>query len=176
MDSPQTLRVAVRDALAYVSEQPGVMEAEVFASANANVTLRLNYTSHIPCNGVEEPKSVESSGISVRAAFRSYDGTKIGVGSEPSDLTQDGVIRALEKARQGAVRDPDFENLPRPLPSYLSTPSGLSEYHDPTLVRLRNSKLLAHGWNMLGQALDVFQSSEDLLADPGTVSLRTAGE
>lgn len=164
MDSPQTLRVAVRDALEYVSQQAGVIEAEVFASANANVTLRLNYTSHIPCNGVEEPKSVESSGISVRAAFRSYEGTRIGVGSEPSDLTQSGVIRALEKARQGAVRDPDFENLPRPLPSYLSTASGLSEYHDPTLVRLRNSKLLAHGWNMLGQALDVFQSSEDLLA------------
>lgn len=164
MDSPQTLRVAVRDALEYVSQQPGVMEAEVFASANANVTLRLNYTSHIPCNGIEEPKSVESSGISVRAAFRSYDGTKIGVGSEPSDVSLAGAMRALDKARQGAVRDPDFENLPRPLPPYLLSDSGLSEYHDPTLVRMRNSKLLAHGWNMLEQALDVFQSSEDLLA------------
>ncbi len=156
----QTLRVAVRDALAYVADQPGVVEAEVFASSNSNITLRLNYTSHIPCNGVEEPKSIESSGIAVRAAFRSYDGTKIGQGSEPSDLTQSGIERALEKARQGAVRDREFVSLPKPV---AHTPA-LTEYHDPSLMRLRNSKLLAHGWDMLRRALDVFQSSEDLLA------------
>ena len=156
----QTLRVAVRDALAYVADQPGVVEAEVFASSNSNITLRLNYTSHIPCNGVEEPKSIESNGISVRAAFRSYDGTKIGMGSEPSDLTQSGVERALEKARQGAVRDREFVSLPKPS----ANRTMLAEYHDPSLMRLRNSKLLAHGWDMLREALDVFQSSEDLLA------------
>ena len=52
------LRAAVKDALAYLSAQPDVAEAEVFASANANLTVRLNYTSHIPGNGVEEPKLV----------------------------------------------------------------------------------------------------------------------
>lgn len=60
------LRSSARDALAYVSAQPGVAEAEVFASANGNLTVRLNYTSHIPSNGVEEPKSVESHGLGIR--------------------------------------------------------------------------------------------------------------
>ena len=155
-----TLRVAVRDALTYISEQPGVVEAEAFASSNSNVTLRLNYTSHIPCNGIEEPKSVESSGIALRVAFRSYDGTRIGLGTEASDLSLNGVTRALEKARQGAVLDREFDSLPR---SVAQRPS-LAEYHDPYLMRLRNSKLLGQGWDMLRQALDVFQSSEDLLA------------
>ncbi len=155
-----TLRVAVRDALAGISGQPDVVEAEVFASANTNVTLRLNYTSHIPCNGVEEPKSVESSGIAVRAVFRSYEGMKIGLGSEPSDLSPAGVIRALEKARRSAVPDREFDNLPR-----LTSPqSPRASYHDPSLVRLRNSKLLSLGWDLLGEALNTFQSSEDLLA------------
>ena len=109
-----TLRTAVREALAYVSAQPDVAEAEVFAAANANLTLRLNYTSHIPSNGVEEPKSVDSYGLSVRAVFNTPEGLKTGQGSEPSDLSLDGAARALDKARQGAVLDPEFVSLPTP--------------------------------------------------------------
>ena len=154
------LRIAVRDGLAYVTEQPDVVEAEVFASANTNLTLRLNFTSHIPCNGVEEPKSIDSCGLAVRAVFRTRQGIKIGLGSEASDLSQTGIANALEKARQGAVLDPEFDCLPK---TPLIEPT-LFQYHDPTLVRLRNSKFLAHGWDVLRQGLGVFQSSEDLLA------------
>ena len=154
------LRIAVRDGLAYITEQPDVLEAEVFASANLNLTLRLNYTSHIPCNGVEEPKSVESYGLGVRAVFRTPQGNKTGVGSEPSDISREAVSRALEKARQGAVLDPEFDSLPR---GSGNTPT-LFAYHDPSIVRLRDTKLVSHGWNMLWKGLDAFQSSEDLLA------------
>ena len=42
------LRTAAREALAYVRAQSDVGEAEVFASATGNLTVRLNYTSHIP--------------------------------------------------------------------------------------------------------------------------------
>ena len=154
------LRIAVREGLAYISEQPDVIEAEVFASANLNLTLRLNYTSHIPCNGVEEPKSVESCGLGVRAVFRTRAGTRTGIGCESSDISLAAVIRALEKARQCAVQDPEFDSLPR---GPISSPT-LSGYHDPSIVRLRDTKLVSHGWNMLWKGLDAFQSSEDLLA------------
>ena len=96
------LRAAVRDALVYVSAQPGVDEVEAFASANTNLTVRLNYTSNIPSNGVEEPKSLESYGIGLRVAFRTPEGVKTGFGSEPADLTLTGVQSALEKARSGS--------------------------------------------------------------------------
>ena len=49
-------------------------------------------------------------------------------------------------------------------PGPLFDKPALFQYHDPTLARLRNSKLLAHGWDVLRNGLDVFQSSEDLLA------------
>ena len=152
------LRMAVRDGLAYVSRQPGVAAAEVFASANSNLTLRLNFTSHIPSNGVEEPKSIDSQGVSVRAVFSGPQGITFGTGSEASDLSMDGVARALDKARQAAVPDPEFRSLPTPA----ATKPTLSQYHDPSLIRLRNSKLLAHGWDVLRKGMDVFQSSEDL--------------
>ena len=53
MLSLTALSRAVTNALAFASSQPDVMEVEVFASASSNLTARLNYTSHIPCNGVE---------------------------------------------------------------------------------------------------------------------------
>ncbi len=187
-----TLRAAVREALAYVSAQPDVAEAEVFAAANVNLTLRLNYTSHIPSNGVEEPKSVESHGLSVRAAFRTPEGIKTGLGSEPGDLSPEGAARALDQARRGAVLDPEFLSLPTPdipapgaAPGAGPTPGtgpgaesgtglepgpelgsepGRARYHDPALGRLSNARLLAQGWNMLEKGLDVFQASADLKA------------
>ena len=154
------LRTATREALYYVRGQPDVEEAEVFASANGNLTVRLNYTSHIPSNGVEEPKSVESFGLGLRVVFRTQGGLKTGFGSEPNDLSLVGVKRALDKARLGAVSDTEFVSLPRSLGSR-DRPAVNS--HDPAVMRLANPRLLETGWRMVDRALDVFNSSEDLL-------------
>jgi PmbA protein len=69
-------------ALAWARAQTGVSEVEAFVSANGALLTRLNYTSHIPCNGVDEPKSVESYGLGLQVVF---DGRRVGFGSEPSD-------------------------------------------------------------------------------------------
>ena len=106
-------RRAVKNALSFASAQADVEEVEVFASAGANLTVRLNYTSHIPSNGVEEPKSTEGYGLGIRATFRTPDGLKTGFGSEPTDLTVEGASRALDKARSGAVSDAEFVSLPK---------------------------------------------------------------
>ena len=113
MQSISKLRAATADALEYVSAQPDV---EVFASADANLTVRLNYTSHIPSNGVEEPKSAESFGMGLRVVFRpGPDGERrTGFGSEPNDLSLEGARSALHKARARAVVDPEFVSLPQP--------------------------------------------------------------
>ena len=158
MLSVNVLRIAARRALAYISAQPDIAEAEVFAAANSNLTLRLNYTSHIPSNGVEEPKSIESAGISVRAVFTTPDGIQTGMGSEPGDLSPDAAARALDKARRSAVSDPEFLSLPQPdgrQPTLTPNP-------DPTLDRLTNNRLLAHGWNLIEQGLTAFQSAPEL--------------
>src|SRR6266478_4173902 len=114
MPALSDLARAARDGLAFVRAQPGVREVEVFVSENRTLLTRLNYTSHIPCNGVEEPKSAEMYGVGIQVAFDSPEGVLIGFGSEPSDLSTAGMRRAFDKARQGAVRDPEFRSLPRP--------------------------------------------------------------
>jgi len=110
----RTLAQTAREALEILRAQDDVIEAEVFVAANTSLVARIHFTSHIPCNGVEEPKSHESIGVGIQAVLRSADGTRIGFGSEPNDFTPDGIRRALAKARQAAVLDPEFVSLPRP--------------------------------------------------------------
>ena len=154
------LKRSVQEALAYLRTQPDIKEAEVFASANGNLTVRLNYTSHIPSNGVEEPKSVESYGLGIRIAIDTPEGLKTGFGSEPADLSITGVQRALEKARRGAVLDPEYVSLPKPS----GTLPTLRGYHDPKVMRAGGKRLVQGGWQIVEGALGAFQSSEDLLA------------
>ena len=153
------LKRAVRDGLAYLKTQRDIAEGEVFASANGNLTVRLNYTSRIPSNGVEEPKSLESFGLGVRIAINTPDGIKTGFGSEPNDLSIEGVKRALEKARRGAVHDTEYVSLPKPTGQQPT----LSRYHDPAIMRISNNRLVQAGWETVERALETFSSSEDLL-------------
>src|SRR2546421_12969398 len=132
MTGAAELARTVEEALAFVTGQPGVLEAEVFAAANDALLTRLNYTSHIPSNGVEEPKSTASYGLGIRAAFTGPSGPRIGFGSEPSDLGVEGARRALYRARTSAVADPDFVSFPRPS----GEPRTLVDYHDPALMAL----------------------------------------
>ena len=154
------LKRAVRDGLAYLKTQPDITEGEVFASANGNLTVRLNYTSRIPSNAVEEPKSLESYGLGIRISLSTPEGTKTGFGSEPTDLSLEGVKRALEKARRGAVLDTEYVSLPKP--STGERPS-LGRYHDPAIMRMSNNRMIQAGWQTVERALEVFGPSEDLL-------------
>src|SRR3989441_217607 len=149
------LAKAAEAALLLVASRPDVREAEVFASANSALLTRLNYTSHIPCNGVEEPKSTESYGIGIQAVFETERGRLIGFGSEPSDLTAAGAERALAKARKAAVADPEFVSLPAPA----SASRALTDYHDPRLMELDDASLVDAGWRITGGALRTFLAS-----------------
>ena len=55
------IKKTVDEGLAHLSNKAGVQEAEVFASVNSIFTSRINYTSHLPCNGLEEPKSNQTA-------------------------------------------------------------------------------------------------------------------
>src|SRR2546425_12583422 len=137
---------AVEEALAFVTGEPSVVEAEVFAAANDALLTRLNYTSHIPSNGVEQPKSTASYGLGIRAAFAGPSGPRIGFGSEPSDLSVAGARRALGRARTSAVADPDFVSLPRPSPE----PRAAVDHHDPALLALGDARLRGARWEVVG--------------------------
>ncbi len=172
MKSVAELASAAQQSLGLVLSQGGVVEAEVFTAANAALLARLNYTSHIPCNGVEEPKSVESHGIGIQAVFDAPGGRLIGFGSEPSDLTPRGAERALAKARRAAVADPDFVSLPEPS----RAPRALADYHDRELMALDDARLVEAGWKIVGGALRTFMASGRLAELAGSdAELRALG-
>jgi len=131
------LQKAAFDGLAFLRQQEDIEEAEVFVSSNGVLLTRLNYTSHIPCNGVEEPKSIANYGTGVQAVFRAADGgtRRAGFGSETSDISLEGVRSALEKARKGAVADPEFTTLARPTGEQRK----LNNYHDPNLMEIKDA-------------------------------------
>ena len=161
-----------QEALAWASKQAGVSEVEAFVSANAALLARLHYASHIPCNGVEEPKSVESHGLGLQVVLDTPGGRRVGFGSEPSDLSLAGVERAFDKARRAAVDDPEFVSLPRAS----TTPRALSDYHDPALMSIGDDRLVEAGWTIVNGALRTFLASSRLadLAD-GEEALRRLG-
>lgn len=160
MRSLMELKSAVQRALCLVARAKDVREAEVYASSTGQLICRLNYTSQIPCNGVEEPKSSEQFGISIRAVFNGTGAPRVGFGSEARDLSLKGIRRALEKARANAVPDPDFVSFPAPDSAALAR-TGPSRY-DRRLMELSDSTLVETGWQVVTEALNTFSSSEAL--------------
>ncbi len=164
MITTRELGTAAEGALEYVRAAAGVSECEVFVAVNGSLLTRLSYTSHIPCNGVEEPKSTESFGIGLQVVFEGDGGPRIGFGSEPSDLTLEGVQRALEKARKSAVADPEFVSLPKPS----GAAPTLRDYHDPRLLDVRDADLVESGWKVISGALRTFIASSRLVGLAGS--------
>jgi predicted Zn-dependent protease len=158
MVSLQTLKKTAEEGLLFLRRQKDVQEAELFVADNTALTARLNYASHIPCNGVEEPKSIESCGLSVRAVFEDLNGHRVGMGSEAGNLSLQGVKTALDKARRIAVHDPHFTRLPRPTTERRT----LLTYHDPATMAMSDADLVRAGWRVLSQALQVFEEAGSL--------------
>lgn len=161
----QKLFQAAADALEILRAQDHLVEGEVFVAANTSLVARVLFTSHIPCNGVEEPKSLESIGLGIQAVFRGPDGLRIGFGSEPNDFTPEGIRRALAKARQAAVVDPEFVSLPRATDERRR----LRRYHDPALLRLSDTDLVEAGWRVIARGLEVFSRAPELVRLAGSI-------
>jgi len=66
----ETLRDCVRNGIDFVKKQKDVIDAEIFASWNEHITVRLNYTSDIPCNGVHEPNQRSSAALACLSFLR----------------------------------------------------------------------------------------------------------
>jgi PmbA protein len=166
------LAKAAQAAFELARAQRDVREIEVFVAANGSLLTRLCYTSHIPCNGVEEPKSAEAYGLGVQVALESPEGVRLGFGSEPGDLSLGGAERALAKARKAAVVDPEFVSLPRAV----GHPRTLVDYHDPQLMALPDTSLVEAGWTITGGALRTFLTSGALAELAGSeAGLRRLG-
>src|SRR5581483_7860009 len=152
------LKRVAQQAFRYAAKQKDVREVEVFASSTDHLVCRLNYTSGIPCHGVEEPKSSESFGFSIRAVFRTPQGDRIGFGADARDLSIAAIRRTMDKARQNAIADPDFVSLPRPQGRTGRVSS--AAYHDPALMSLSDADLVGAGWRVINEALGTLSRAQ----------------
>ena len=143
------------EGLAYLSRKDDIHEVELFAAVNGILTTRINYTSHLPCNGLEEPKSTQNQGIGLRIAFKDGDRIKVGFGQETGSFSMDALDSALIKAKQGAVHDPDFNGLPESSQEKRS----LWNYHDERLLSLTDEDLVKIGWKSIHAALEEWENS-----------------
>ena len=148
MIKTEDLRTAVVEALKYIKKQKDVIDAEVFASWNDLITIRLNYTSDIPCNGIHEPKSIQSYGLGILATFKRGNRVEVGFGAVTNDLTKEGILDALEKANRNRVYDPDFKTLPEPVDK-----PALTNYHDKRVMEVSGKETVNLGWKALDGAL-----------------------
>ncbi len=153
MQELSRLQEAAEQALRWVQAREGVREAEAFVAANDIFVARLGYSSHIPCEGVLEPKSAASFGVGLQVVFDGAE-ARIGSGQETGDLSEGAVRSAFEKARAGAVADPTFESLPRPTGEERT----LEGYHDPALMEMADEDIVGLGWEAVEGALETFES------------------
>ncbi len=156
MKTIKELKLASATALEFLKTKDDVADAQVFVAANEHWLCRLNYTSHIPSNGVEEPKAVENFGMGITVVFK--DG-KVSSGSSESSLTLDGAAEALEKARIAAVKDPEFYGLPKPE----FGKRVLFDYHDKNLMELSNEDFVKIAWDVLRAGMTSFMDVWNVL-------------
>lgn len=144
----EELRSCVRNGMDFVKKQKDVIDAEIFASWNEHITVRLNYTSDISCNGVHEPKSTQFSGVSLLVVFKTGKEIKVGFGSASNAITSKGITEAFNKARKSKLYDPDFKSLPVPLGKPI-----LENYHDTSVMEMSDETIVDLGWRGLKGAL-----------------------
>jgi len=151
MTDIKTLRECVRNGIDFIKTQKDVIDAEVFASWNEHITVRLNYTSDIPCNGVHEPKSTQFSGIGLLVVFKAGKEIKVGFGSVSHNITLKGVKEAFQKAKKNKISDPDFKSLPLPMGK-----PALENYHDPEVMNISDEAIVNLGWSGLKGAITAY--------------------
>ena len=140
------LQDAVNEGLKIIEKQKDVKEAEVYASSNDLKTMRICYATNVPNNALEEPKSQENFGISVRVHF---DSGHIGFGSVDSAVNKDAVLEAFKKTQHNRVQDSDFKSLPAP-----GEKPSLKDYCDKKIISLDDEIAIEYAYRALHGALD----------------------
>lgn len=143
---------AVERGHSFIEKQSGVKEFEVFASNNTLNVLRIVFATNVPNNALEEPKSLQSSGLSVRVLF---DDQKTGFGKTDADISLGGIKSAFEKAKKNRVLDTDFKSFPQPDSRKPAKP-----VFDKNILELNEEKAIDSAYKCLDGALTVLEGKK----------------
>ncbi len=145
------IKSAAKDLLSFAEKREGVKEAEAYVSCNSLNVYRIGYHSLIPSNGLEEPKSEEDFGLSLRILFK--DGHN-GMGSSDSNLTAEGFREAYAKAYDARVMDTDFHSLPEPRGK-----AKAGKYFDNRIMKTDEQKGIRKAYGLLDGAFGQLKKS-----------------
>jgi hypothetical protein len=167
MRSLNDLKKFAREAASLLRREKDLAAYEVYCSSSEHKVARLNYTSDIPSRGIEELKSLDADGFSLRIVTR-RDPHETGSASIAGDLSTAAVREALIRARDALVVDPHFPGLPSG--SHRVKESSILAQDGSDLVRAKDSVLATAAWNIIAGAIEEFQQQSPLkLARPGLV-------
>ncbi len=162
------LKSFTRAAAGLLSRENDIAASEVYSSSSEHIVARLNYTSDIPCAGVEEAKSLSADGFAIRIVSANNP-LETGVAFEAGDLSLDSVRAALAKARRARVVDPHFPGLPAD-PRRLATAVAAAS----DLTRAGSRPIVASAWQIVRSAAETFGKRAP--ADLGRPGLIVGGD
>lgn len=154
MISAPEMKKFAREAAAIVSRDRGVAQFEIYCSSSADRIARLNYTSDIPCRGVEELKSHAVDGFQIRIVKRSNP-HEIGGAFEAGDLSTGAIRDVLARAHRAAVIDPHFPGFPAEPRKFAAAKPGPGD-----LSRVSDAELVKAAWSVIRAAVSVFGRSD----------------
>ena len=160
------LRNGVELALELVHDTRDILAAEVCASWCEHQVVRLRHDTEHPSDDVQALQAHTTYGISFLVVMANSNGRTVGFGMTHEDLSREGILAALEMARQGAVPEPLRFTFPRPLDLELPPTS----FYDPQVLVLPDDDIKQ-------VALDTLDGALSTLQEAGYVrGLRVSGE
>src|SRR5262249_1302262 len=139
---------------------------EVCASWCEQQVVRLRHDTEHPSEDVQALQVHTTYGLSFLVVMADNNGRTVGFGVTSEDLSREGLLTALEMARQGASFEPWRFTFPGTLdPETPSTP-----LHDPKVLTLPDDEIKQ-------VALDTLDGALSTLQEAGYVrGLRVSGE
>lgn len=125
-----------------------IQEAEVCASWCEQESVTLRYDPEEQDDTLFTTRSGETQGVSILVVIEDADGRKVGFGSDP-ELSREGLLQALEMAKNNAALEPLYTALPRPV----ATPPERLAVHDPEVLTLPTTDLITLAEEVLDGAL-----------------------
>lgn len=165
------LRHVVNLALDVIAGDPSFLEAEVCASWCEQQVAELSHDTAQPENAGPSRRDETACGFSILLVMADSAGRKVGFGVDRDDLSRDSIALALEIAKQNAVVDPGFTNLPTPPEATPTAPM----LHDPAVMSLPDDAIAGLASEALNGALSPFREAavEDAFQVSGEVRSRT---
>ncbi len=148
------LKRFARAAAALVSRDLEVGQFEIYCASADQRIARLNFTSDIPCRGIEEMKSIGADGFQIRIAKR-RNPREFGVAFESGALTLEAVRAVLARAHRAAVIDPFFPGFAKGARAVRLARAGPGD-----LARAGDEPIVVAGWSIVRGAVEEFARSE----------------